>query len=209
VSDIPAGKSSVDERAKAGLAVNQASNSAPVQPNPAQNKPAKEVMTVEPDKQEVKVDGKELSINAKKTPLPGERWILVELLGKPSRVLEKANTLLVWDELGLLAYERPGGGPIVAVTVALGELNDFDFWPKKAFRGKLSLDGAVVTANTTIDEINRAKKGKPLAAIYFLKFSSTIDYEDMYVVINKAKDGQYDAGGMLAELVIGAKRPKR
>jgi hypothetical protein len=45
VSDIPAGKSSVDERAKAGLAVNQPSNTAPVQPNPAQNKPAKEVMT--------------------------------------------------------------------------------------------------------------------------------------------------------------------
>lgn len=163
---------------------------------------------VEPRKLEVKVDGKELSIGGKKVPMPGERKTLIELLGKPSRIVEKANTLLVWDELGLLAYERPNGGSIITLAVALGDLSHQmpDFWPKKVFKGKLLLDGVVVTADTTINAINRDKKGKPLRSG---SLDSWIHYEDVNVGIVKGKDGYFDEkNGTLAELYIESTRRK-
>ena len=59
----------------------------------------------EPRKLEVKVEGKDLTIGGKKLALPCERKALVEVMGPPSRILKKANTLLVWDELGVFAYD--------------------------------------------------------------------------------------------------------
>ncbi|MCX7423847.1 MAG: hypothetical protein NT013_30505 [Planctomycetia bacterium] len=161
---------------------------------------------VEPRKLEIKVDGKELSIGGKKVPMPGERKTLIELLGKPSRIVEKANTLIVWDELGLLAYELPNGDSIITFAVALGDLSFQmpDFWPKKVFKGKLLLDGVAVTADTTIDAINRDKKGTLLKSG---SVGSWIRYDEVNVGIVKGKNGYFDEkNGTLAELYIESTR---
>lgn len=168
--------------------------------SPVEDPPAK---PIEPEKLVVKVDGGKLFINHKAVPILGDRKTIVELLGKPSRVLHKANTLLIWDELGILLYEDPENKKITQVTVALGEIN-FEFWPKKLFRGKLALDGATVTANTTIEAINRAKKGKKFTPDEF-GFRSIIAYENVNVVIKKAKGRELDKDGTIAEFLIGAK----
>jgi hypothetical protein len=160
----------------------------------------------EPDKLELTVDGKELSISGRKLSLPAQRPVLVELLGEPSRVLKKACVLLVWDDLGVFAYEESHGGAIVQLSVAVGDMKkEFDFWPKKVFTGKLLLDGAPVTADTTIAAINRAKKGAPLKRD-FLPFASRIDYGDVAFVITQAKGGEFDANGSIAEFFVEAKR---
>lgn len=161
---------------------------------------------VDPEKLEVKVDGGELFIAGKKISLPGKRSALVELLGKPTRVIEKANILLVWDELGVLAYVRPEDGAVVQVTVSLGKM-DFDFWPKKACRGKVTLDGASVTADTTIAAINKAKKGDRLV-MDTVPFIYSIENKDALISIHKVKNGQYDGEGTIADLVFSTKRDK-
>ena len=170
----------------------------------AENPPAE---PIESEKLVVKVDGGKLFINDKAVPMPGDRKTVVELLGKPSRVLDKANTLLVWDELGILIYEDPDKKKILQVTVALGELK-FEFWPKKMFRGKLTLDGAAVTKDSTIEGINREKKGKKFIAGEF-GFRSIIDYKNVNVVIKKAKDKEVNPDGAIAEFLIGVKSVER
>ena len=170
----------------------------------AEDPPAK---PIEPGKLVVKVDGEKLFINDKALLLPGDRKAVIELLGKPSRVLDKANTLLVWDKLGVLIYEDPDSKKIKQVTVALGEV-EFEFWPKKLFRGKLTLDGAAITADTTIESINREKKGKKFAPGEF-GFGSIIDYENVNVVLHKAKDRKLNVNGKIAEFLIGVKSVDR
>ena|GEM_PF-6897423 len=163
----------------------------------------------ESGKLQVKVEGKELSISGKKVSFPGHRQELIGLLGEPSRVLKKANTILVWDELGVFVHERPSDGPVFQFSVALGDLTkEFDFWPKKTFTGKLSLDGAAVTARATIDGINRAKKGNPLRPDEFLNFRSVLEEDGASIVILKAKGGRYDVGGFPAEFLIEIKPEK-
>ncbi len=162
---------------------------------------------VDPEKLEVKVDGGELFIAGKKISLPGKRPVLVEVLGKPSRVIEKANILLVWDELGVVAYERPEDGAVIQVTVSLGKM-DLEFWPKKMMRGKVTLDGASVTADTTIAAINKAKKGDRLVMDTPVPFIYSIENKDALISIHKVKNGQYDGEGTIADLVFSTKRDK-
>lgn len=166
----------------------------------AEGSPAK---PIEPEKMAVMVDNGKLSIDDKVFPLPGDRDAIVELLGKPSRVLDKANTLLVWDELGILIYEEPNTKKIKQVTVAL-EVLKYEFWPKKLFRGKLVLDGATLVADSTIETINREKKGKKFDATGFGVHSS-IDYGKVEVVINKANDKDVKSDGVIAEFLIAVK----
>lgn len=161
----------------------------------------------EAQKLEVKVEGKELSVAGTKVVLDGEKKALVDVLGKPSRTVEKANIIHVWDDLGVIAYEQPKTGKLIEVRVALADMN-FEFWPKKLFRGKLTLDGASVTPATTIEAINKAKKGEPLVADELAKFNYGIRYEDRSVFIHKAKDGKFNENGTISTFGVSVERRK-
>jgi hypothetical protein len=100
-----------------------------------------------------------LSINETEVTLPAVREDLFELLGKPTRESRLANTLLTWDELGLIAYEKPETREIRAISVVLGR-RPHEFWPKELFAGTLIVDGAVVSAQSTVEEINGNKTGR-------------------------------------------------
>lgn len=63
------------------------------------------------------MDGNHLYLQGKRITLPAKPRVLVEMLGKPSRVL-KGNH--VWDELGLMATEATGRDSIFQVSAALG-----------------------------------------------------------------------------------------
>ena len=93
------------------------------------------------------------------------------------------------------------------MSIALGDVTTtMDFWPKKAFAGTLTLDGAAVTADATIDAINTAKKGESLKASGIARFMSEINYGDVAIVICKAKNGMFDADGSLAEFLVSSRR---
>ncbi|HEY7502158.1 MAG TPA: hypothetical protein VH740_26800 [Vicinamibacterales bacterium] len=104
-----------------------------------------------------------MSIDGKGVTLPTERQVLIDILGEPSRVSRRANTLLTWDQLGLVAYEEPNDGLIVQITVALGAMT-FDFWPQRAFSGALELQGAALRSDTAMADLVRSKQVKGLIA---------------------------------------------
>src|SRR6185295_2872343 len=131
-------------------------------------------LPVAPSKLEVRLDGNHLFVQGKRVALPAKSRVLIEMLGKPSRVL-KGNH--VWDELGLMATEATGRDSIFQVSVALGRMK-YDYWPKKLFRGRLSLDGVPVTADATVETINRARKGRPLVRDPAGPFLAILDYEN-------------------------------
>jgi hypothetical protein len=158
----------------------------------------------EPAPLEIAVHGAELTVGGRRMPLPGDRRALIRLFGEPSFVLELENTLSVWDNLGLVAYQPPGGGPVLALSVILGELTGHGFWPRRPFPGRLTLDGATVTTHATIDGINAAKTGARLAPAGG-GCCWEIDHGSIVVAVNTAQDGHFEVGGAVAELAITAR----
>lgn len=149
---------------------------------------------------EIKLDETDLYINGTKLTLPVKPDTLVELLGKASRVVPtEVNTIWVWDDLGVLAYQPPNVDVAKSVNIALGP-RDYEFWPKKVFQGTLTLDGAPITPGTTMQAINRKKKGRPLVRDSLLPFLSTISYDTTVVSIDREKNGEPDAAGDIVEL---------
>jgi hypothetical protein len=86
------------------------------------------------------------------------------VLGPPSR---ERDGLLTWDELGLFLYDRDPNVPgPEAFEVLLGRSmhspltqGEPESWPRKTFTGRLLVDGAVITSQSKLHEINRDKKG--------------------------------------------------
>ncbi len=153
-------------------------------------------------KLEIIVEGKEVTMAGRKVAMPSTRGALIELLGQPSRIVKKASTLLVWDDLGFLAYEQPRSGRIIQLSVALDTIA-MEFWPKSLFKGRLTLDGAAVSAGTSIDAINRAKKGTPLKS-EFGGISWKIPYENIGVVITTANGNSFAKAGTIAEFLVSS-----
>jgi hypothetical protein len=108
----------------------------------------------------INMDGDFITINGKKFSMPIEEKELVGVLGKPDRTADLANRILTWDEQGIYVYIRPKDTKVHALAVAYSKY-DLSFWPKKNYPGKLTLDGADVTAKSTVPALDKAKKGNP------------------------------------------------
>jgi hypothetical protein len=105
-----------------------------------------------------------LELRGKKLALPFPPEELTSLLGNPDRTTNLISTILTWDELGLYAYVDPKTKMVVNFYVAF-QNDGVAFTPKKLYSGKLLLDGAEVTVESTIDGINEARKGTPFKTI--------------------------------------------
>jgi hypothetical protein len=113
----------------------------------------------------VGINGEEISIKGKRFLLPAKSEDLQQLLGKPSREAKLTNTVLTWDDLGIVAYLYPGTEIVRAVTVAFTQKEnakeEYSYWPKKMFGGKLIVDGVRVLPGSSVAQINANKAGKP------------------------------------------------
>ncbi|WP_242395898.1 DUF7738 domain-containing protein [Anaeromyxobacter oryzisoli] len=131
----------------------------PSRPVPALDE--RHVITV--DGTTVRYNGRLLDWNA-----DAKRW--EEVLGPASR---EWNGISIWDDLGVLVYHNEGKPKPVALRVALGRtphstITDEapEFWPRKTFRGRLLVDGALIHSGSQIREIQRDKKGIPFRRSY-------------------------------------------
>jgi hypothetical protein len=158
-----------------------------------------------PQKVEVAVDGRSVKINGTTLALPPSRADLVKLLGKPTRVTKLRTTLITWDEHGLYATESPRSGKIEAISVALGR-RDYEYWPKQTFRGTARVDGARVTAQSTVAEINRQKQGKPFARDRIIIDSWTIHSDDLMLSLVEADGKDRNAKANFSFFQIGIKK---
>jgi hypothetical protein len=111
----------------------------------------------QPSKLKVEFTKGSVVINGTKLSLPIQRKDLVRLLGKPDRETRLANTILTWDELGIHAYQIPNTEKVRALHITM-DREEFQFNPKKVFTGLLKVEGATITALSSIEFINRAIK---------------------------------------------------
>lgn len=146
----------------------------------------------------VGITGDSVVLNGKAFALPFDQKDLIAILGKPTRETRLTSTLLTWDELGVVAFVKPGGTKVVAVSIAL-DRDTLSFWPKKPFVGAVMVDGAEVTAAATVEGINKAKKGRP--------FDKDASDPNGWVADGKAAAVylRRGAGGKFVELLIDAK----
>lgn len=163
--------------------------------------PAAEVS--DPRSLEIQIVYKTLWINGQKVRLPGTRDRLIELLGEPDRETKLANTLLTWDNLGVVGYEN-AAGEIIAFSVAL-DAKPYKFWPKKSFSGVLAVDSAEITAGGDISEINRAKQGKEFAHDRVLADSYTVEFKDLLLSLVAADSQTKSSKANFAYLQISVK----
>ena len=95
-----------------------------------------------------------MTINGKaipEKPLPAE---MEAILGAPDRTLDLSNTLLVYDDLGLVLYVKPSIGRVTQLSIFYNRL-DFDFMPANLYSGALSIYGQTVLKSPTINGLKR------------------------------------------------------
>lgn len=79
-------------------------------------------------------------------------------LGKPDRSLSEKlqNTIHIWDELGVYAYEpneASNAGKMLQLSVALNGSSEFEFWPEKLYGGAITVDGMTIGPDTTAPKL--------------------------------------------------------
>lgn len=130
---------------------------APLDPT-ASNAHAQQPAKVEPSKLQVNFTKGTVVINGTKLTVPFPRKALVKLLGNPDRETKLFfNTILTWDDLGIHAYQTPDKEEIGTLHVTI-DREELDFSPKKLFSGTVKIEGFVVTADSTLDAIQRGIK---------------------------------------------------
>lgn len=123
-----------------------------------------------------------------------------QVLGPPSR---EQQGILTWDELGVILYDQDAKipGP-ESFMVLLGRARhsaltqgEPEFWPRKTFSGRLLVDGAAITSRSTINEVNREKKGASFNRDYM---SGVYSYHvgDFYVRLDYGHDRSLTSFGL-------------
>jgi hypothetical protein len=83
-----------------------------------------------------------IRFGSKTLTLPTDEARLVQVLGPYDRNEQKKNRIMVWDRLGVFAYQRPDADVIDAVAVSFS-CAERDFCPKTAFPGTVVIGDAV------------------------------------------------------------------
>ena len=83
-----------------------------------------------------------LRIGSKTFDLPTTEAGLSDVLGSPDRTVGEANRILVWDRLGIFAYQDLKSHSIDALSISF-TCEEADFCPKHAFPGVLVVGNAV------------------------------------------------------------------
>jgi hypothetical protein len=105
-----------------------------------------------PEKLHIDFDERTLVIDDVAFARPWRLAALKRVLGAPRRVFHLANELHVYDDQGVVVYERPNTGVVTALSIFYAP-KDFEFMPAKTFRGTLRLGGVPVDEHTTKSEI--------------------------------------------------------
>jgi hypothetical protein len=116
-----------------------------------------------PDPQhDIVIEGASIEYNGKPLPIGGSEKEWLTVLGPPSREMTPADHFYIWDDLGLYVRNHfKFKNNIVEFGIIFKETppsEDYSFWPKHPFSGRLFMDGGVVTKDTSM---NHMKKQPP------------------------------------------------
>lgn len=90
---------------------------------------------------DIRMIGDTLILNGEKILLGGPLSVWTKRFGPPSRRLDRAGGMAVWDSLGIVAtmsYPFPDSAPHVAALWFTFFHRDVDFWPARPFRGAIA-----------------------------------------------------------------------
>lgn len=92
----------------------------------------------------IKCDTNSITINEKELSFPATNGDLIDILGKPSRVIEKSSTYLIWDDQGVFcAYTDPNN--IVSINIYQNKKDQSEYNTKNQFKGSLFLSDEEIT----------------------------------------------------------------
>ncbi len=164
------------------------------------------VKSVTPKKIDIAITGTQIVLNKTPIKLPAERNALFEILGQPDRRSDKLNTIYTWDGLGLIAYERKNQAKVHQLSVVVNNSDmNYEFWSRASFSGVLTIDGAILTRNSTTDSINKTKKGSPFVKVPGLPFITELVHSDLTISIGRALTYEYSEFGKIVEISLEAK----
>jgi hypothetical protein len=138
----------------------------------------------DPKEMEIAILDDSFALNGKRIDSPIFVKELVSLLGKPSRETSRYSTISTWDDLGIYVFSDPKSGKVKAFTVSLNKESS-DFSPKKVFTGRIIVNGTRITPESTIDEINAAKRGQPFKKS-MIPYAWNADYLNKSIFIKMA-----------------------
>lgn len=133
--------------------------------------------------------GGQITLNQK--ALPARNWTMSQLetaWGKADRVANLANNIYTYDKKGLIFYNTPGTEEVSAFNVYYNTASmPTNFDPKGAFKGKLSIEGKLVSAEWTAEDFQKALPQYKFASSYS---SSTFrgESQGVYVYLQYTND---------------------
>ena len=83
-----------------------------------------------------------IRVGGEEIRLPIDEAQLVSVLGQPDRREQLNNRILVWDRLGIFAYENPDADVIDAIALSFS-CSDMTFCPKQGYPGVFLVGNAV------------------------------------------------------------------
>ena len=148
----------------------------------------------------ITISGSSISVKGREIVFPIDTTELFRLLGPPDRTSELSNTIFTWDNIGIIAYERPNTNKVIQLGIAMGTKR-YAFWPAKTFSGVLTIDNARISRQSKLIELNRVKSGRKFVQSS-LPFIWEIRYLDRRISINKGTADTYDNSGEVLEVVV-------
>lgn len=145
----------------------------------------------------VTIEGRQLMIGINKLTLPVQRNKLFKLLGKPDvttpadKNFRGSNRIYTWDNYGIYAYEKPNGTSISEIDFQLNTIGSlYKFSPVSAFTGRLVVDGALITTDSTIEQINQSKKGKLFSEERIKSNYVNIEHGNLVISLTRERNPQ-------------------
>jgi hypothetical protein len=133
-----------------------------------------------------------ITLNGKPLEFPLAVAEFSNVLGQPSRTVEKVSTIYVWDAIGIYAYCKPGSQYIDSVAVALNRLEEYDFSPKAVFAGRITLGSIDLRDIDTPRSLNRRLKGFAFNAVDPYGLYWRIDFPRYRIGMDVATTGLSD-----------------
>lgn len=83
----------------------------------------------------------------------------VSILGPYSRMVDIASDIYVWDKIGIYVYTLPNKPKVNSIIFAFREDEYEPVHVKNFFKNAVSLDGALIHRDSTINDVNSSKSG--------------------------------------------------
>jgi|GEM_PF-6429552 len=145
------------------------------------------------------VQGASIQFNGHVLPLPGELIEWEKVFGKHTRKFSSSADAYIWDEKGIYVLAQLSSPTLDSFTVMLNSRSNTDplreapeYWPRTTFKGRLCVDGSVITPDSRVADVNRTKQGQPFSRGYLDSiYSYDLDAPplDVYVRIDLTDAG--------------------